>query len=187
MIDGETKHKTGLAKGNTASWTESFYFDALSSSMLECRFYAKNIIKDKFIGGTKDVIELLLAQGMDGTITRELCKYDSQGNQRKTQIVLQFTIAATSKASNAAGLNMKEDIAEAKDALVQIKLVLSSIKPMQGAVNTSVEVVANIKSLATTWGPLLHKLKLFTEFVDGITRVHPYANIYGVEHPLCCA
>ena len=66
---------------------------------------------------------------------------------------------------------MEEAVAEAKDALVHMKLAPSSIEPIQGAVNTSVAVVANIKSLATTWGPLLQKLKLFTEFVDEIARV----------------
>jgi hypothetical protein len=41
--------------------------DALSSSTLECRLYAKhNILKDKFIGGTKDAVELLLAEGTAG-------------------------------------------------------------------------------------------------------------------------
>lgn len=34
--------------------------------MLECRLYAKNILKEKFIGGTKDAIELLLAEGTAG-------------------------------------------------------------------------------------------------------------------------
>ncbi len=34
--------------------------------MLECRLYAKNILRDKFIGGTKDAIELLLAEGTAG-------------------------------------------------------------------------------------------------------------------------
>ena len=34
--------------------------------MLECRLYAKNIIKDKFIGGTRDAIESLLAEGTAG-------------------------------------------------------------------------------------------------------------------------
>ena len=66
---------------------------------------------------------------------------------------------------------MEEAVAEAKDAVVHMKLAPSSIKPMRGAVNTSVAVVANIKSLTTTWEPLLQKVKLFTEFVDGIARV----------------
>jgi hypothetical protein len=52
-----------------------------------------------------------------------------------------------------------------------MKLAPSSIEPMQGAVNTSVVAVANIKSLATTWGPLLEKVKLFTEFVNEIACV----------------
>ena len=35
--------------------------------MLECRLYAKRSIReDNFIGGTKDGIELLLAQGTGG-------------------------------------------------------------------------------------------------------------------------
>ncbi len=34
--------------------------------MLECRLYAKNIFKDRFIGGTKDTIGLLLAEGTAG-------------------------------------------------------------------------------------------------------------------------
>jgi hypothetical protein len=38
--------------------------------MLECRLYAKhNILKDKFVGGTNDVIELLLAEGAAGGLS----------------------------------------------------------------------------------------------------------------------
>ena len=66
---------------------------------------------------------------------------------------------------------MEEAVAEAKDALVHMKLAPSSIETAEGAVNTSVAVVTHIKSLTTTWGPLLQKIKLFTEFVDGIARV----------------
>ena len=80
-------------------------------------------------------------------------------------------IAATSKASDAVESNMNEAVAKANDARVRMNQVPSSIESAQGAVNTSVAVVTNIKSLATTWGPLLQKVKLFTEFVDGIARV----------------
>ncbi len=66
---------------------------------------------------------------------------------------------------------MEEAVAGAKEALDHMKLAPSAIEPMQGAVNTSVAVVANISSLTTTWGPLLQKVKLFTELVDGIARV----------------
>ena len=66
---------------------------------------------------------------------------------------------------------MQEAVAGAKDALVHMQLVPSSIEPLQGAVNTSAAVVTNIKSLTTTWGPLLQEIKMFTEFVDEIARV----------------
>ena len=85
MIDGELKEKTRSVKGNAASWTESFnlwvylkisiYHDiptscgseAIGSSVLECRVYAKHKIgNDDFIGGTKDTIESLLAEGAAG-------------------------------------------------------------------------------------------------------------------------
>jgi hypothetical protein len=157
--------------------------------MLECRLYAQhNILKDNFIGGTKDAIELLLAEGAAGSlytfmlnhfannilllaITRELCKYDSSGNQRKTQIIIEFTIEAMSMASDSAGLNMKGAALQANDAIVRMKLAPSSLQPIQHAVDTSVSVVTDIKSLSNTWDPLLQKVKLFSEFVDEIAHV----------------
>jgi hypothetical protein len=67
-------------------------------------------------------------------------------------------IAAMSKAFDAARLNMEEAVAQAKDALVHMKLAPSSFEPIQGTVDTSVAVVTNIVSLSNTWGPLLQKL-----------------------------
>jgi len=168
--------------------TNSSGSNALSSSILECRVYAKKIFKDDFIGGTRDRIKLLLAEGAGRSlyisywipfannhlllaISQELFKFNSHRNQRKTQIVIEFTIVATSKASNAAGLNMEEAVAQGKNALVHMKLVPLSFEPFQGTVNTSVAVVTNMKSLTTTWGPFLQKFRLFTKLVDGITHV----------------
>ena len=105
-------------------------------------------------------------------ITRELCKYDSHGlNRRQTGIIIEFTIATTSTASDAAGLNMEEAVTQGKEALVRMNLAPSSLEQIQGAVDTSVAVVANIKSLSTTWSPFLDKVKLFSELVDGIAQV----------------
>ena len=103
-------------------------------------------------------------------ITRELC-IDCHKNQRKTAIVIEFTIAATSKVSDAAELNMEEAVAQGKDALVHMNLASSSFEPIQGAVDTSVAVVANIKSVTAIWEPFLQKVKLFTELVDRIAHV----------------
>ena len=98
---------------------------------------------------------------------------------------------------------MEDAVAQGKDELVHRKLPPSSFEPFQGAVDTSVAVVTNIKSLTTTWRPFLQKLKLFTKLADGIAHVSgrtdglsavyeviecpgPPIRSYGVEHPLCC-
>ena len=209
MIDGESKHKTNLMKGNTALWTESFYLlvyfktctshsvtdfcrsDALRSSLLECRLYVKhNIRNDDFIGGTKDTIELLLAEGAAGglyifllptfkfannhplsVISRELRKYDSCGNQHSTQVVIEFSIVTISQAANADGLNMDEAVTGGKEALGHMKPALSPLEPIQGVTNASANVVNNIKSVSNSWDPFLQKVKLFTELVDTIAEV----------------
>ena len=66
---------------------------------------------------------------------------------------------------------MEEAVSCAKDAFVRMKLAPSSFGPIQGAVDTSVAVVTDIKSLSNTWGPLLQKIKFFSELVDGISHV----------------
>ncbi|KAF8726639.1 hypothetical protein AX14_007619 [Amanita brunnescens Koide BX004] len=146
--------------------------------MLECRVYAKHSIReDNFIGGSKDRMKLLFAEGTGGAITRELCKFDSRGNQRKTQVIIEFTIATTSKASDATEVNMEEAVVQGNDALLQMKMAPSSFEPIQGAIDTSVATATVIKSLSDTWDPLLQKVELFTKLVDGIAEVHPYANM----------
>ena len=104
-------------------------------------------------------------------VTRELCKHDRYGNQRKAQTVIQFTIGADSKASDAPELNMGEAVAQGKDALDLMKPAPSSFEPIQGVVDTSATVINNAKSMSNTWGPLLQKLKLFTELVDKFAEV----------------
>ena len=104
-------------------------------------------------------------------ITRELCIYDAHGNRRQIGIFIEFTITTTSTASDAAGLNMEEAVTQGKEALVRMNLAPSSLEPIQDAVDTSVAVVANIKSLSTTWSPLLLKVKMLSELFDGIAQV----------------
>ena len=60
-----------------------------------------------------------------------------------------------SNASDAAELNMEEAVAKVNDARAHVNMAPSSIEQLQGVVNTSVAVVANIERLTTTWGPLL--------------------------------
>ena len=66
---------------------------------------------------------------------------------------------------------MEEAVAQGKDALVHMNLFPSSLEPIQDAVDTSVAVEAKIKSLSTSWNPLLDKVKLLSKLVDGIAQV----------------
>jgi hypothetical protein len=97
-------------------------------------------------------------------VTRELCKFNVHGNPCKTQTIIELTIAAVPKASDAGVLNMEEAITQQKNVLDSVMPAPSSVKPIQGAVDTSATVSA-------TWGPLLQKIKLFSELVDSIAEV----------------
>jgi hypothetical protein len=67
-LEGEFLFVSILEALYIAQVTNFYRSNALGSSMLECRLYAKRILKDKFIGGTKDAIELLLAEGASGSL-----------------------------------------------------------------------------------------------------------------------
>ena len=143
--------------------------------------------KDDFIGGTKDTIESLLAEGAAGglyiflfptfanhllsVISRELHKYDSYANQRSTQVVIEFNIVAISQAADAARLNIGEAVAGGKEALGRMRPAPSPLEPIQGVTNASANVINNIKSVSNSWDPFLQKVKLFTELVDTIADV----------------
>jgi hypothetical protein len=120
-----------------------------------------------FIGGTKDTIESLLAEGASGGITRELFDHDDH----KTTSMVEFTIMPITEASDAAGLNMGEAVAQGKDVLDRMKLVSSMFQRIRGATDVSGTVTNNMKPLSAVWGPLLQKIKIFTELVDEIAEV----------------
>jgi hypothetical protein len=85
---------------------------------------------------------------------------------------------AISKASDAdaAVLNMKDAIAEGKNALDLIDPAPSLLGPIQGAVDVSATVISNTKSMSNTWAPLLQKIKLFNELVGVIAEVRRQTN-----------
>ena len=94
-------------------------------------------------------------------VTRELCKFDAaNGNPCKTQTIIEFMIAAVPKASDAGVLNMEEAITQQRDILDSMILAPLSVTPIQETIDTS-----------ATWGPLLQKIKLFSELVDSIAEV----------------
>jgi hypothetical protein len=85
-----------------------------------------------------------------------------------------------SKASNAAGLNMEESVAQRKDALLRLKLAPLSFEPIHGAVDTSGVAVTHIRSLSNTWDPLLQKVRLFCGLVDKIAHVSQVDELCGL-------
>jgi hypothetical protein len=141
--------------------------------VLECRVYARNKIgSDNFIGGTKDAIELLLAEGAScGTVVRELSKHDTHGNQRKTRSIVEFTIVTISKTTDAAGLNIDEAFTQGGDAFHSMTLIPSSSQRIQAVVDLSTVTNSNIKSVSDVWDPLLQKIKIFSRLVDTIAEV----------------
>jgi hypothetical protein len=78
---------------------------------------------------------------------------------------------AISKASDAAGWNMEEAVAQGKDAINRMKQIPSASEQIQGAVDISATVINDTQSVSDNWGPLLQKIKLFTELVDAISEV----------------
>jgi hypothetical protein len=104
-------------------------------------------------------------------VTRELCKFDALGSPCKTQTIIEFTITAVPKGSDAGLLNLEEAITQQKDALDSMIPAPSSVTPTQETVDTSAAVLNDIQSVSATWAPLLQKIKLFSELVDSIAEV----------------
>jgi len=68
FVDQDVKTTEVSARGNTASWNDSLYFNDLHiSSVLGIEVYGRHIFtRDEFIGGTEERIELLVAEGATG-------------------------------------------------------------------------------------------------------------------------
>ena len=66
---------------------------------------------------------------------------------------------------------MEEAVAQGKDAINRMKQIPSASEQVQGAVDISATVINDTQSVSDNWGPLLQKIKLFTELVDAISEV----------------
>jgi len=78
---------------------------------------------------------------------------------------------ATSEDSDTAELDMEVAVTQGNDELDHMKPIHSSFEPIQEVVDTSATLMNDIKSLSDTWGPLLQKIRLFSELVDTIAEV----------------
>jgi hypothetical protein len=66
---------------------------------------------------------------------------------------------------------MEEAVTQGKQALENMASTPSSVERVQKAVDASETVTDGVTSIVNTWGPLLDKLKIFTEIVDKISEV----------------
>ena len=117
------------------------------------------------------IIAIFANKHLLSAITRQLSNDEVHGNQHQTQMVLEFTIAMVSRASDAVTLNMEEAVKQGKVALDGMKQDPSAVNAIQGAVDNSAIVINTINSVSGFWHPLVEKLKLFSELVDSIAEV----------------
>lgn len=117
------------------------------------------------------IIAIFANKHLLSAITRQLSNDEVHGNQHQTQMVLEFTIAMVSRASDAVTLNMEEAVKQGKVALDGMKQDPSAVNAIQGAVDNSAIVIDAINSVSGFWHPLVEKLKLFSELVDSIAEV----------------
>lgn len=107
-------------------------------------------------------------------ITRGLCKFDRHGNICKTKATVEFSIEVTTKATNAANMNMNQALAQEKHAVELMKSApsLPVLGDLQVAEDTLNTVIDDTVSLTGSWGPFIEKVKMFTEMMDKVAEVN---------------
>jgi hypothetical protein len=69
-------------------------------------------------------------------------------------------------------MEMDDGVTRATAAFEQMKVAPSILEYIEDApAVTSTTTMENATSIAATWDPLLQRIKLFTEIVDGISEV----------------
>jgi len=99
------------------------------------------------------------------------CALSKPGADKKlSQSIIEFSITVKTQPSNASHMEMTDSVTKATAAFEQMRMAPSTLERIQGAVSTSTTIAENT-SIAATWDPLLQRIKLFTEIVDGISEV----------------
>ncbi|KAF8516291.1 hypothetical protein JB92DRAFT_2276660 [Gautieria morchelliformis] len=117
LVDKDIQKTALAARGNTAWWNKPFSFYHLNrSSVLEIEVYGhRPFARDDYIGGAKEQIELLLAEGGTGAaIVRKLQKSDKAGDMHKGLTVLEFTLTSFAKLDEAREAQLNEAVSGTK-------------------------------------------------------------------------
>jgi hypothetical protein len=163
------------------------------SSIFEMQVYAQRTIgTDDYIGGLKDTVEILFANGtINGmfhaseyrsinsiptppiVVTRNLRKNDKNGNSQEIPTIMEFTISSFASSDEATIAQLDEVVEQAKEAYKHIGTSPSveASASTRDVVGVAVDAIPSVTNVLTAWEPLLEKVKLFTEIMDKITEV----------------
>jgi hypothetical protein len=86
------------------------------------------------------------------------------------QTVVKFTITSFATSADAAKAQMDEAVDQGRTTLHNMK-PLPLLPSADGAVAEVVSAIGSIDTISVAWTPLLEKIKLCTEIVDGISEV----------------
>src|SRR5277367_1962741 len=100
-----------------------------------------------------------------------LSKPGADESLNQTQTIVEFSTTVEIQPSNASHMEMDDGVTRATSAFEQMRIAPSTLERIRGAVGASTTIVDNTTSMAATWDPLLQRIKLFTEIVDGISEV----------------
>jgi hypothetical protein len=108
---------------------------------------------------------------LSSAITRVLSKPGANEILSRTQPIVKFSITVTTHPSNASYMEVDDGVTRATTAFDHMRVAPSALERIEDAVSASTTVVENMTSITATWDPLIQRIKIFTEIVDGISEV----------------
>jgi hypothetical protein len=86
-------------------------------------------------------------------------------------MIVKFSITVGAQSLDASHMEMDDSVAQATAALSWVRMAPSMLRRTWDAVSTLTLISKKNASAAASWDPLLQRIKLFTEIVDGISEV----------------
>ncbi|ETW77087.1 hypothetical protein HETIRDRAFT_174269 [Heterobasidion irregulare TC 32-1] len=157
----EKQKKTEVVKGLSPEWNESFSFDAHPSSILKLDIFAYHRVrKNQHIGGISEPIDNLCPSILDGgncDVTKTV------SGQRNARVELRLAVEVDHLQTVPANL------LKITEAALSDMHVLA--KPADLAIGTSTSAFEPVTDLVEIWTPLLSKVQIFCQLMDGIAEI----------------
>ncbi|ETW77154.1 hypothetical protein HETIRDRAFT_446239 [Heterobasidion irregulare TC 32-1] len=165
-VDGQRERAKIADSGSAPEWNESFCFEAHQFSVLKLDICAHRKFKDTHIGGIVESIIALWPSVLDGG-NRDFTETISEGTSARVEVHLEIKI----ESSQTEMANIRRS---AEDVLFNMQ---SPTKPIALAIRASAAALEPGKEFVDNSTPLLNKVKIFYDLMDGIAEVHPYAKM----------